>query len=247
MHIYDETLLFVMVWHWRSAGTTNLWRIFWKHHRWPPYIVTKHTAVHITLLWRSVYSSCLYIRHICFSLHLWIAQVAKASKVAPVDCTDGKARKTKILQQVLNPTSAVGLSAPRWRRRTNPLAAAAGLFDLDRSSPWRRHPRKMRNTLVRRRPLLDLAPHGVGPLGCSPRRRDRWQRLPRRSAELPLSIHCCILSWWSLFLLFFGGQGASFIINGAVYQWFYKMSTPIYAVAATSWLLEFLMLFFQFQ
>ena len=89
---------------------------------------------------------------------------------------------------MLNPTSVVGLSAPRWRRRTNPLAAAAGLFDLDRSSPWRRHPRKMRSTLVRWRPLLDLAPHGVGPLGCSPRRRDPKQRLRRLGAELPLSL-----------------------------------------------------------
>ncbi|KAG2632598.1 hypothetical protein PVAP13_2NG109400 [Panicum virgatum] len=46
----------------------------------------------------------------------------------------------------------------------------------------------MRSTPVRRRPLLDLAPHGVVPLGCSPRRRDPKQRLRRLGAELPLSL-----------------------------------------------------------
>ncbi|KAG2628924.1 hypothetical protein PVAP13_3KG403505 [Panicum virgatum] len=52
----------------------------------------------------------------------------------------------------------------------------------------------MRSTPSRRRPLLDHAPHGVVPLGCSPRRRDPRQRFPRRCAELPLTLHCCVLS-----------------------------------------------------
>ena len=193
----------------------------------------------------------LYIRHVCIfvifvsrcicglprwqrpaRLHPWTVQMAKQGKQ--------KFCNKCWIQQVLSGcVPHVGAGGPtRWRRRRASLTSAApphceGIQGRcgaprcggDRSWIW----------------LPTVLSHLAAPHGEGIQTRGFAGSVQSFPSLSPL-LHPFLVRFVPLFFC-----GASFIISGAVYQWLYKMSTPIYAAAATSWLLEFSILFFNFS